>query len=734
VRVALPALPCLAYWLAGALPVLLPAFGAATWPVALAWGGAGALLGRWCVGGWRWPAAAWAGAGLALSLLHLWAPWQSYRRALPVPQAYVEAEAVVVSTYLPEEPELAWLGDTAAVEVALRRLRLGPAAPWVAGRGRVLVRRLEGLPLRYGQTLRLSGALVEPAAGRLPGNLDYARILRVRGIRHLLLAESCVIVRPEPSGWRRWVAAGILVRERVLQRLIREVPQRERQQVLAAMAFGFYQGLDPAERERYLRSGMIHLFSVSGLHVALLFCLLMVVGVLLRVPFGLRHFLAPALLLVYVVGTGAAPAAIRAWLMLTVWAVGRGLRLPTIAANSVLAAALLLLLGNPLLGFQSGFQFSFVIVLALVLGWHQAAALLHYLHERRLWVPARQERRWWWWGDWLWHKVVRGVLGMSAAWLAGVGLTAHYNQLFLPASLIANLCTGLLGNLLMWLGAIKLFLGCFVPLAWERWLGILLGWGLGLLETVAELAARHGQALAVPQPPLALTLLFHAGLLALLLSGTRLRRAALAAAALAGCVVLLAAPWRVAPRTRLTALLPPGSPVPVILVQPPGRARQPVLLNAGDRGFAYSLTAWLRAQGIGSLEELWLLDNSADYRGGATTLLERFPIGRLYLLANARRDLAPLQDAARANGAHWALGYRLDQLTAAGLVLTREPTREAFRGSLTVTDADGRQATLRWTSEPYRGCRLALDEEQAAQPQQEWQLDYARAERVLRLR
>lgn len=75
----------------------------------------------------------------------------------------------------------------------------------------------------------------------------------------------------------------------------------------------------------------------------------------MRVPFSSRYFAAPVILLIYVFATGAAPSAMRAWLMLTVWAVGRGLKLPVMTTNTVMFAALLLLLWNPFCIFHSGF-------------------------------------------------------------------------------------------------------------------------------------------------------------------------------------------------------------------------------------------------------------------------------------------------------------------------------------------------------------------------------------------
>ena len=50
------------------------------------------------------------------------------------------------------------------------------------------------------------------------------------------------------------------------------------------------------DREVYLRSGMIHLFAISGLHVGILFSVLLLMLTVCRVPFTLRYYLIPLLL------------------------------------------------------------------------------------------------------------------------------------------------------------------------------------------------------------------------------------------------------------------------------------------------------------------------------------------------------------------------------------------------------------------------------------------------------
>ena len=151
------------------------------------------------------------------------------------------------------------------------------------------------------------------------------------------------------------------------------------------MTLGFRQSLSLEDKEIYIRSGMIHILAISGLHVGMVYSLIHLGLTVLDTSFTNRHFVAPCIALIYVIATGAAPSAMRAWLMLTLWAVGRGLKLLVMPINTILVAASMLLMLNPFFVFQSGFQFSFVVVLSLITGWDSDQKRL--CRVRRTWYP-----------------------------------------------------------------------------------------------------------------------------------------------------------------------------------------------------------------------------------------------------------------------------------------------------------------------------------------------------------
>lgn len=151
--------------------------------------------------------------------------------------------------------------------------------------------------------------------------------------------------------------------------------------VVRALAIADRSALHPDRMRTYAQSGMSHLLALSGLHIAVIFLLLHTATrwlALFRHGHRIRDLLTVGLLWLFVAATGAPPSALRAAVMCTMFQytlsrteVGDGL-------NTLAAAALVMLTGNPLLVADPGFLMSFTAVAALVIG-NKSLSRLHSL-------------------------------------------------------------------------------------------------------------------------------------------------------------------------------------------------------------------------------------------------------------------------------------------------------------------------------------------------------------------
>lgn len=136
---------------------------------------------------------------------------------------------------------------------------------------------------------------------------------------------------------------------------------------MKGLVVGIRSDLDPVQFDQFARLGLTHILAISGLHVAVIIFLLLQLGGLLRLTRERSLDLTVAMMPVYMLLTGASPSVVRACLMAMIAlslarrnALKDGLHL-------LFAAAVVMLIWNPLLIEDVSFQLSFIVTAGLIL-------------------------------------------------------------------------------------------------------------------------------------------------------------------------------------------------------------------------------------------------------------------------------------------------------------------------------------------------------------------------------
>ncbi|WP_038165403.1 ComEC/Rec2 family competence protein [Verrucomicrobium sp. BvORR106] len=208
--------------------------------------------------------------------------------------------------------------------------------------------------------------------------------------------------------------------------------------VIVAMALGTVQS-DAADLQTPFRnSGTLHIFSVSGLHVAIVGFIL---WKLLK-AFGLRRGALLAVLIPVLFGyafiTGLRPSAVRAAVMASVFLCGALFHRKGDLMNSLGGSAVLLLAYDTQQLYAPGFQLSFAVLGAIaLLAGPFTRPFLRWVNPdpfipQVLLTPSQQ---------WAWEmrKQLVGLFTVSgAAWVGSLPLTLGHFQLATPVALLAN--------------------------------------------------------------------------------------------------------------------------------------------------------------------------------------------------------------------------------------------------------------------------------------------------------
>ena len=522
-------------------------------------------------------------------------------------------------------------------EIEIEAVRLDDTA-WQPACGRVAVSTPGTLPPEFyaGRTVEITGVLGLPQGASAAGLFDYRTYLRRQGIYYQsriagsndwqFVHDDTAVTLPMADRFTAW-AKGILARGLPVE----DEPLR----LLWAMTLGWKTALTGEVSEPFMRSGTMHVFAISGLHIALIAGILVAVLRVFKVPRILCGAVVIPLIWAYTGVTGWQASAIRSTVMMSVVIAGWSLQRPSDLLNSLAAAAFLILLWDPQQLFQASFQLSFFVVLSLGL----FAPVLRGMQERLLWgdplLPDELRPRWQRWGFAAANYLAGGVTTSLAAWLGSIPLVAHYFHLFTPVSLLANLIVVPLSSTALACNLASLAVGGWFPACAELFNHSAWFW-MVLMVRMSEWAARFpGGCFHVPSPHLLTFVLYYTALISLMagwLLKPRLRIWTGTALALLGCG-WLAACQAERSVTRLTILPLHGGEALYLK----GRAaRQDWLIDCGNSSSAkFTTKPFLRAQGVNHLSHLLLTHGDVRHAGGAEEIGRDFAV-RQVLLNEAR--------------------------------------------------------------------------------------------------
>jgi competence protein ComEC len=143
-----------------------------------------------------------------------------------------------------------------------------------------------------------------------------------------------------------------------------------------ALVLAQREGVDREVNDRFAATGLSHLLSISGTHVGLVAALLLGTAAFLRIGGSAGRIGATVGVVAYVLFLGAPAAAARSAIQVVLLLSGRMLQRPSEPYSVLAAAALALLVVQPLNLLDAGFQLSFAGVIGLIAYHHRIAEKL----------------------------------------------------------------------------------------------------------------------------------------------------------------------------------------------------------------------------------------------------------------------------------------------------------------------------------------------------------------------
>ncbi len=271
---------------------------------------------------------------------------------------------VIISTAAVEK-ESSWKAEAEVNEV-------NTAGKWKSATGRIMLylsKKDFASPLVYGDVLLVKGKpqVVPPPSN--PEEFDYRRFLFFKNIYHqaFIRKDNIKYIGFYPPSWIDHYA---LRTRKWADKTIKQFVSGEREKGLAAgLVLGITDGIDNELIAAYSSTGTLHVLAVSGLHVGILYgIVLLLLKPLTKSKAGpwLIATISVTVLWAYAFVTGLSPSVLRAVTMFSFLAIAKPGGHRTNIYNTLALSAFIILWYDPFFIMSVGFQLSYLAVLGIV--------------------------------------------------------------------------------------------------------------------------------------------------------------------------------------------------------------------------------------------------------------------------------------------------------------------------------------------------------------------------------
>jgi len=322
--------------------------------------------------------------------------------------------------------------------------------------------------LNYGERISFKKSLQEIKNSGNPGSFDYKTYSLFNGITHqVYLTKKDFILLPEKdiSFFKSFIFD---CRHWVLKTIKSFIPQKKEQGLAEALLIGYKDDLDKNLVQSYSNTGVVHVIAISGLHLGLIYWLLIMITRSLaknKKTAFIRLLVIILCIWWFSILAGAQPSVLRSAVMFSFLAAGEVLARRTSVYNTLALSAFFLLCYNPFWLWDVGFQLSYTAVISIVAFFRPIYNLFYCK-----------------------NKLVDMVWKLNAVTISAQLLTLpismyHFHQI--PTLfLFTNLVAVPLSSIILFGEIVLCILSFIEPIA--KFLGILIQWLIWLMNSYIE--------------------------------------------------------------------------------------------------------------------------------------------------------------------------------------------------------------------------------------------------------
>lgn len=263
---------------------------------------------------------------------------------------------------------------------------------WIPVNGKCLLyaeKKFQAEQVKYGDQLVINTRLEAIPTPPNPHEFDYRRYLKHHYIFHRAYVKSSAFKQVASNQANSIIAFALSIRENLLEVMKNYGIAGDEFAVLSALILGYKDHLDFEITQAFSSAGAMHVLAVSGLHVGIVLLLVSMLLKPLRHHATLKYFkllVELGAVWSFAILTGLSASVIRAATMFSFLAIGKTMNRNTNIYNTLAVSAFFILMIEPYLVMEVGFQLSFLAVLGILLIQPKLYELLTIHHRLLDWV------------------------------------------------------------------------------------------------------------------------------------------------------------------------------------------------------------------------------------------------------------------------------------------------------------------------------------------------------------
>ncbi|SNX55223.1 DNA internalization-related competence protein ComEC/Rec2 [Thermoanaerobacterium sp. RBIITD] len=484
---------------------------------------------------------------------------------------------------------------------------------------KILVTQIGGISPKDGDLVEIRGIVKIPQGRRNPGGFDYKLYLKKYGIDALMSVNSysvSILKKSADSPINKFFRD---MREKIKANYNKSMPQKDAEFV-SSVILG-ENDVDEDTLSSFRVTGISHIIAVSGYN----FGLLTVFMVFILGIFHIKRYSTPIvipILILYTLLTGSPPSAVRSAIMACMALIAVTIGRYNYPLNSISFAAVLILIINPLMLYDIGFQLSFAATLAILC----------------LYKPIKEKLK-------LKNEIIRDAISLTvAAQLGTLPITIYVFHNISIISLVPNLIIVPIVSVTVIIGFLSAFFGLIMP-----YLAFLLNIiNTPIVEIVLYLTKFFANvpyaSINVPIPSFYIIIFYYLVLVVSLSSFDRSKKIIISSSILALLIIIMAIN-AILPKDVEVTFLDVGQGDSTFLRTQHGKK---ILIDGGGRPLFNGETSFDVGQNIllpylfyenaSSLDAIFISHTDSDHIGGILSILNDIDVDRIFIGHQVQKD------------------------------------------------------------------------------------------------